>query len=63
MSTPFNPTPDLTGRQPAAGPGVDMRQQFVACGHKGSKVGATFRGNLPWRCPACTAERAARATA
>lgn len=38
------------------GAGGDMRLLYLTCNHKGHRTGGQFKGNLPWRCPACVKE-------
>ncbi|MDQ5882582.1 MAG: hypothetical protein QG616_2416, partial [Pseudomonadota bacterium] len=53
--------PDLTMARAVRGPGLPYGGYlFAVCGHKGQRAGGTFRGNVPMRCPKCTAERKAK---
>jgi hypothetical protein len=52
MSVIHNATRDLTGRQPARGPGMAIDRLFL-CGHKGQAKGAFVRAGIGMRCANC----------
>jgi hypothetical protein len=55
----FSSARDLTARVATGGGGMDVRLMFM-CGCNGKREpGAMFRGNMPWRCAACVAKKAA----
>lgn len=59
----FSSDADKTALNRVQGPGMTVALMFL-CGsaanpHKGSRVGAMMRGNIPWRCAACVAKRQA----
>jgi hypothetical protein len=56
MSVIHNATRDLTGRQPARGPGMAIAIRFM-CKHDGSRTGAVFRHGVPMRCARCELAR------
>jgi hypothetical protein len=52
----------MTANVKAGGPGMTV-DLMLLCGtaskpHKGSRVGAHMRGNMPWRCAACVVAQA-----
>lgn len=55
----YGNTRDVTGTQPARGPGMQIAILFL-CGHHGSRPGAAFRGTLPMRCCRCEAAKKER---
>ncbi len=52
MSVIHNATRDLTGKQPARGPGMAIERLFL-CGPKGQSKGAFVRAGIGMRCANC----------
>ena len=52
MSVIHNDVRDMTGHQPARGPGMAIDRLFL-CGHKGQAKGAFTRGGIGMRCANC----------
>ena len=53
---------DVTHKQPGPGVGHGSTALLFAapdCQHKGQRVGAEFRGKVPWLCAACKARKVA----
>lgn len=60
MSVIHNNTRDVTGFQPARGPGMVIAIRFM-CKHDGSRTGAVFRHGVPMRCAKCERARLEKA--
>jgi hypothetical protein len=52
MGVNHNNVRDLTGNQPARGPGMAIDRLFL-CGHKGQSKGAFVRAGIGMRCANC----------